>query len=204
MNTAVISQAIRRARLLRALTRVALARRSGAGIDGSVMITGPLEIRMSPGSRVNIGKGVVLNARSDRNSLEARGPNLITTVLPGASVAIGDDAGLTSVTLSAATSIRIGARVLLGAGVLVTDSDHHVIEPRPWQPRRHLGPPPSDPRHAVTIEDDVFIGARAIVLKGVTVGRGSVIGAGSVVTRDIPPFSLAAGNPARIVRALQR
>ncbi|MDZ4064777.1 MAG: DapH/DapD/GlmU-related protein, partial [Coriobacteriia bacterium] len=57
---------------------------------------------------------------------------------------------------------------------------------------------------AVHIEDDVFIGAGAIVLKGVTIGAGSVIGSGSVVTASVPAAVVCAGNPARVVRALQQ
>ena len=54
----------------------------------------------------------------------------------------------------------------------------------------------------VTIEDDVWIGAGAIILPGTTIHKGAVIGAGAVVTKDVPPFSVVVGNPARIVRLL--
>jgi acetyltransferase-like isoleucine patch superfamily enzyme len=60
--------------------------------------------------------------------------------------------------------------------------------------------PPSRP---IILEENVFLGARVIVLGGVTIGRDSVIGAGSVVTRDIPPGVIAAGNPAKVIRALE-
>jgi acetyltransferase-like isoleucine patch superfamily enzyme len=53
------------------------------------------------------------------------------------------------------------------------------------------------------IENKVFIGARSIVLKGVTIGEGSVIGAGSVVTRNVPPMTIAVGNPARIIGSIK-
>jgi acetyltransferase-like isoleucine patch superfamily enzyme len=52
----------------------------------------------------------------------------------------------------------------------------------------------------VIIEDDVWIGARSIILKGVTIGEGSIVGAGSIVTKNVPPFSIAAGNPARVIK----
>lgn len=54
----------------------------------------------------------------------------------------------------------------------------------------------------ITIEDDVLIGTKTIVLKGVTIGRGSIIGSGSVVTRDVPAYSIAAGNPCKIIRKI--
>lgn len=57
--------------------------------------------------------------------------------------------------------------------------------------------------HPVTIGDNVWIAASALVLPGVTIGEGSVIGAGSVVTRDVPPYSLAVGNPCRVIRQLK-
>ena len=52
----------------------------------------------------------------------------------------------------------------------------------------------------ITIEDDVWIGSRAIILKGVTIGRGSIVGAGAVVTKSTPPYSIVAGNPAKMVK----
>ncbi|MDQ6795887.1 MAG: hypothetical protein M3067_13940 [Chloroflexota bacterium] len=64
-------------------------------------------------------------------------------------------------------------------------------------------PPVIDLRgEPVAIEDDVWIGANVVVLKGVTIGRAAVIGAGSVVTQDVPPYVVVAGNPARVIRDL--
>lgn len=60
------------------------------------------------------------------------------------------------------------------------------------------------PHHAVVIEDYVLIGARSIVLKGVQIGAGAVVGAGSVASRDVPPGSIVAGNPAVVVGSIVR
>jgi maltose O-acetyltransferase len=92
-------------------------------------------------------------------------------------------------------SIKIGAKCLIGDAVLIFDSDFHNLTPE----HRHDG-------HCLTsdvvIEDNVFIGSRVIILKGVTIGKDSVIGAGSVVVRSIPAGVIAAGNPAKVLRKL--
>ena len=93
-------------------------------------------------------------------------------------------------------SIRIGRDVLIGAGVVIVDSDRHSLDPR----RRRESPP--DAAADVTVGDNCFIGAGARIMKGVTIGRDSVIGSGSVVVSDVPANAVAAGNPARVVREL--
>ncbi|MEM7802118.1 MAG: acyltransferase [Chloroflexota bacterium] len=90
--------------------------------------------------------------------------------------------------------IRIGKDCHIGTYCMLMDNDFHGIEP---EKRNEM--PPSDP---IVLEDNVWLGGRVIVLKGVTIGEGSVIAAGSIVTKDIPPRSLAVGSPARIVREL--
>ena len=118
------------------------------------------------------------------------------TLCPGASILIGDNVGVSGSTISARLKIVIGNNVLLGSGVLISDNDAHPLLPE----ERHL--PDSTVLAPVIIEDDVFIGARAIILKGVTLGTGSVVGAGSVVSRDVPARTVVAGNPAREVKKL--
>ncbi len=85
--------------------------------------------------------------------------------------------------------------MLIGSGCLITDTDAHPID---WEDRRN-GKLDKVVRKPVHIGNDVFIGARSIILKGVTIGDRSIIGAGSVVTRDVPPDSVAVGNPAIVI-----
>jgi acetyltransferase-like isoleucine patch superfamily enzyme len=96
--------------------------------------------------------------------------------------------------IAASRSVLIGARCLIGTHAIIMDNDFHRLEPE-----RRYELPESRP---IVIEDNVWIGARVIVLGGVTIGEGSCIGAGSVVAHDIPPRSLAVGVPARVIRAL--
>ena len=105
-----------------------------------------------------------------------------------------------------AQRVTIGNRVFLSHGVNVHDSNAHPLSAR----LRHLqfvhaASPEVDAAFAairsapVVIEDDAWVGFNATVLKGVTIGRGAVVGAASVVTRDVPPWTVVAGNPARSI-----
>lgn len=93
-----------------------------------------------------------------------------------------------------AGGLRIGARVGIGPGVMILTSEHQELG-RAVAPL--LSPVDTAP---VEIEDEVNLGVGAIVLPGVRIGRGARIGAGAVVTRDIAPYSVAAGSPARVLR----
>ncbi|GAA5193173.1 DapH/DapD/GlmU-related protein [Arthrobacter gyeryongensis] len=199
----ILGPSVRRIRELKREIRVLDLRARGVEIQDDVNVYGKVVISRARGSRILIADRVIFNSSVARNTLEARGPNILKTLMSAARIEVGTDSGLTSATISAACSIRVGQRVLIGAGTLITDSDHHVVSPRDPSLRRHAAFPEPRPEHAVSIEDDVFIGARSMVLKGVTIGRGSVIGAGSVVSRSIPEGVIAAGNPCRPLRALE-
>jgi len=85
-------------------------------------------------------------------------------------------------------SVEIGANCKISYQVVIMDTDEHLV-------------PGTDRMTApVRIEDAVWLGARVIVLKGVTIGKGAIVGAGSIVTRDIPPGAIAVGQPARVSR----
>lgn len=94
------------------------------------------------------------------------------------------------------TSINIGRRVLIGSNVEIFDSDFHGIT---VGERGKSKPEWAKP---VVIEDDVFIGSNVCVLKGVTIGKGSVIASSSIVIKDIPPDVIAGGNPVRVIKKI--
>ena len=117
---------------------------------------------------------------------------------PGAELVIGDHVGISGSTLYAFTRIEVGNHVNIGVDCHIFDGDFHALD---WRARRDSATPECAPVH---IEDDVWLAAKVTVLKGVRIGARSIVGAGSVVTRDVPSDSLVAGNPARIVRHLDR
>jgi acetyltransferase-like isoleucine patch superfamily enzyme len=102
-------------------------------------------------------------------------------------------------TFSCAKRISIGSHCLISAGVRIHDNDGHPIDPV----RRRVGEPiRSDESAEVSIEDNVWIGAQATIMKGVTIGENSVVATGAIVTQAVPANSIVAGNPARVVKEL--
>ena len=107
---------------------------------------------------------------------------------------VGADCGFSGTVLAATESIVLEERVFCGANVTITDTDWHGLYPQDRNVRGASGP--------VHIAKDVWIGMNAVVLKGVAIGEGSVVAAGSVVTKPIPAGVVVAGNPARVVKDL--
>jgi acetyltransferase-like isoleucine patch superfamily enzyme len=175
-------------------------RRGGAQIGDAVRFRGAPIVQLAAGSKLTIGSGVTLVSHSRWTALGVSHACVIRTLHEGASITIGDQTGVSGASICAAGRISIGKRVLIGADAMIADTDFHPLDSLP---RSGKPVPEAAPTDYVDIGDDVFIGARAVVLRGVTIGRGSVIGAGSVVTRSVPPMSIAAGVPARVIRKLK-
>ena len=123
----------------------------------------------------------------------------------GATIEIGNSSYIGASNLVASTHIKIGHNVLLSWGIDVVDHNSHSIdalERRADVPNWLRGE--KNWTHVTTasvvIEDDAWVGMRSIILKGVTVGEGSIVAAGSVVTKDVPAWCIVAGNPARVIR----
>ncbi len=123
-------------------------------------------------------------------------------------IEIGDHCYISNASLVCSKRITIGARVFVAGGVTIADSDFHPIAPAarladtialsPVGNRRNR---PTVEARAVVIEDDVWIGYNATILKGVRIGAGAVVAPGALVFRDVPPGVEVEGNPARIVKS---
>jgi acetyltransferase-like isoleucine patch superfamily enzyme len=127
-------------------------------------------------------------------------PNVWITVPGEARVRIGSGVFLNiAVMVAAVELVEIGDHCMFANGCFVTDGNHRfddLDKPVPWQGFASKGP--------TRIGDNVWCGANVVVTSGVTIGRRCVIGANSVVTEDLPPFSIAAGAPARVLRTITR
>jgi maltose O-acetyltransferase len=124
-----------------------------------------------------------------------RNVNVERGALFGYNIEIGDNSGIgINAQLSTGGGIRIGNNVLMAPDVIILTENHKIDDVT--IPIIKTGSKSAP----VVIEDDVWIGTRVIILPGVTIGRSSIIGAGAVVSKSIPPYSIAAGVPARVIK----
>ena len=114
---------------------------------------------------------------------------------PNATLELGSGFINKNVNISCRGKIKIGHRVAIGPNVVIRDSDDHAII------KNNRDSAKENCASDVIIGDDVWIGTNAIILKGVSIGNGSVVAAGSVVTKSCPPGSLIAGVPAKVIRS---
>lgn len=160
-------------------------------------------------ARFIIGDNVTFSSGSAINPLcrNIRGQVFITQ---NAEIVIGDNSGLSSTVLWAKESIRIGNNVNIGGDCIIMDTDAHSLD---WKIRsgsikgtdgQIITDYDSSLSAPIIIGDNVLIGTRCIILKGVTIGARSIIGAGSVVTKSIPPDSIAGGNPCKVIRQIHQ
>jgi acetyltransferase-like isoleucine patch superfamily enzyme len=115
---------------------------------------------------------------------------MLSTMTRSASVRVGKNCGFSGTVIAAFEEIVLGENIICGANTLITDSDWHPEDSRSGESK------------PVIIENNVWLGVNTTVLKGVRIGENSVIGAGSVVTRDLPANAIAAGNQCRVIRPL--
>lgn len=148
--------------------------------------------------KIIIGDNFKCNNKVISNSIGLIQPCVFNISSSGSRIIIGNNVGISGSTINAATTITIGDNVMIGSGCLITDTDSHPLH---WKDRLEERNE-MIMRSPITIENDVFIGARSIILKGVTIGKGAVVGAGSVVSKDVPPFAIVCGNPAKIVKLI--
>lgn len=154
-------------------------------MGNNIQFNGPIRIERFKHSKILVGKNVTFNSL---NVFNPRGCRLciLQTATDSAVIEIGNNCGFSGVSIVAWSSVKIGANSMIGANVSIGDTDDHPE-------RLHTKVVP------VNIGQHVFIGMNSIILKGVTIGDNAIIGAGSVVTKDIPANCVAAGVPCRVI-----
>ncbi|MCD8235243.1 MAG: acyltransferase [Prevotellaceae bacterium] len=151
-------------------------------------------------AKIFIGENVSINSAGWANPIGCGNKTCFQT-LDNAEVIIGDNCGISNTAFTCAEKIELGNDVLLGSGCHIFDTDFHALDYKERIKGNYPGAPiKSAP---IKIDDGVFIGAGSYILKGVHIGKHSIIGAGSVVTKDVPSYEIWAGNPAHFLKKIK-
>jgi acetyltransferase-like isoleucine patch superfamily enzyme len=168
----------------------------GIKLGSSCMFYGITQFSRFPGSIIKIGDLCHFRSTFRSNMIGINHPCGISTHSKGAEISIGKNCGLSGTIIGAAKRIVLGNNVFCGANVTITDFDWHGLN---ITQREKGGVERAEP---VFINDGVWLGLNTLVLKGVTIGKNTVVGANSVVTKSLPENVIAAGNPAKVLRVL--
>lgn len=155
-------------------------------------------LNIGRGCKVSIGDGFIANSGVTAGIDCGNGCKI--AVRRDATLTIGEYSGMTNTVIQCHERIEIGSHVNIGAGCMIMDSNFHSTD---WKDRLDRRKDIANHRNApIKIGDVVFIGARSIICKGVTIGDHAMIAAGSVVVTDVPADEVWGGNPARFIKRI--
>ena len=163
----------------------------GVRIKTGCRFYGKTLFRTLPGAIIQIDSDCTFNSSHRSNLIGIYSPCMISTIKSGAKIEIGHNCGFSGTVIGCAQYIKLGNNVRCGANTMITDSDWHSDDPRTGKDK------------PVIIDNNVWLGYGVKVLKGVHIGENSLIGAGSIVTKDIPANVVAAGNPCKVIKELK-
>ncbi len=166
----------------------------------NLLLKGVPVIFNKSGAKLTIGDNVTINSSFLSNLVGLYQRTIIVTRTSDAQIYIGNNVGISGATIYARKRIIIGDNTLIGGNTKIIDNDFHPIdsEIRFMTPNESMGTRP------VEIGKNVFIGCNCLILKGSKIGDNAVIGAGSVVSGEIPANFVAAGNPVILLRNLEK
>lgn len=160
----------------------------GVEIGNKANFYGKVYFNRQKSSIISIGDNCTFRSSKTSNWIGVDRPCMISTQSGNSIIKIGNSCGFSGTVIGAFKGIYLGDNVRCGANTLITDSDWHLDDKRVGEPKE------------VFIEDNVWLGINSVVLKGVKIGKNTVIGANSVVVKDIPANVIAAGNPCKVIR----
>lgn len=163
--------------------------RDNVKINGIIFIYGR--------GKIMLGNNITINSNIKFNPIGGQSGTIFNTYTEG-KISIGSNVGMSNITICSMNSITIEKDVMIGGNVKIYDTDFHSLN-RNCRLSKVDTDISSKP---VLIKEGAFIGGHSIILKGVTIGKNSIIGAGSVVTKDIPDNQIWAGNPVKFIRCI--
>lgn len=164
-----------------------------------ILINGLTKWSIHDSASVEIGEGAIINSGVD-NGIGNESYSKVE-VGPHAKLVIGGEFGMSNTVIQCRSSITIGERVRIGNGCLIMDTDFHNLD---WRKRTYYDKHDDEPVKSapIIIGDNVFIGTRCVITKGVVIGKHSVIAAGSVVVSNVPEDEIWGGNPAKFIKKI--
>lgn len=166
------------------------------------------EVRFRKGMRCFVDKASSSNIKIGNHGIVA----CSLYALYGGKIEIGNNIFIgNGTTIQAKESIKIGDNVIISTGVTIVDNNNHPIEPemrlKMSACKNYMDDELWTWKYAdskpIIIEDNVWIGKNSVIMKGTTIGKGSIIALGAVVTKDVLPYTIVAGNPAKVVKVLK-
>lgn len=179
----------------------------GAQFGKNMQVYNSIYLNKNPKATLSIGDDFVFTSGEAFNAICRNIRGCMFLPFAESVIEIGNNSGISSACLWAKSRITIGDRVKIGGDCILMDTDAHNIDFHVRGAGEIIGKFTKDSLTAtsdpIVIEDDVLIGTRCIILKGVTIGARSVIAAGSVVVKSIPADCIAGGNPAKVIRKIE-
>lgn len=173
-----------------------MGRKKNVYFGRSVRVSGVPIIDIRHGSKLYVGDGVTLNSRNRGYHINMHSPVKLFADRDGAEIKIGNKTRIHGTCVHAYESITIGSNCLIAANCQIMDGSGHDLSFPNTENRINT----TGATKPIIIEDNVWVGANSVILPGVTIGKGSIISANSVVTKSIPPSVVAGGNPAVIIK----
>lgn len=175
--------------------------------DKNLLLKGVPVIFNKSGAKLKIGKNVTIKSSFLSNLVGLYSRTIIVTRAHGAEIFIGDNVGISGATLYARKGIYIGKNTAIGGNCKILDNDFHPIDAEErlkLLSEMHGGDCGLVPSKEIHIGENCFIGCNSIILKGTVLGDGCVVGAGAVVAGIFEDNSVIAGNPAKVIRRLEK
>jgi acetyltransferase-like isoleucine patch superfamily enzyme len=173
-----------------------IGNKKGVTIKGHIKVRNLPLIKIANGASIIIENNVTLNSRNQGYHLNMHSPVKLYASVPGAEIIIGENSRIHGTCIHSSQKISLGKNCLIAANTQIFDSSGHDTSFPNIENRIHT----TGTTKPINIGNNVWIGINCIILPGVSIGDGSVIAAGSIVVKDIPPYVVAGGNPAKVIK----
>lgn len=183
-------------RLSDSCVRFYIQEQTNVTVGGKLRLLGTPIVQIDSEAKLLLGDNITLNSRNFGYHANMMAPVKLMADRPGALIQISSNTRINGACIHAYKSIKIGQNCLIAANVQIIDANGHELSFESVENRVHT----SSEGYPIVIEDNVWIGINSIILPGVSIGKGSVIAANTVVTKNVPEMVVYGGNPGRIIK----